>query len=214
MVGYILGLGDRHPSNLMLDRVTGKVVHIDFGDCFEVAMHREKYPEKVPFRLTRMLTYAMEVSNIEGSFRTTCEAVMKVLRENKESLMAVLEAFMHDPLMHWRLGTKESPAEIGPAGMPGENGRRRSIVATLDHPELLRLRNDSSDGDENDSSRKPEAQNERALQVLERVKAKLTGTDFKPGEELEISKQVARLIDQATNLENLCQHYIGWCSFW
>lgn len=25
MVGYILGLGDRHPSNLMLDRFTGKV---------------------------------------------------------------------------------------------------------------------------------------------------------------------------------------------
>jgi FKBP12-rapamycin complex-associated protein len=25
-------------------------------------MHREKFPEKVPFRLTRMLTHAMEVS--------------------------------------------------------------------------------------------------------------------------------------------------------
>ena len=92
MVGYILGLGDRHPSNLMLDRVTGNMVHIDFGDCFEIAMHREKYPERVPFRLTRMLTFAMEVSNIEGSFRITCENVMRVIRENKESLMAVLEA--------------------------------------------------------------------------------------------------------------------------
>lgn len=92
MVGYILGLGDRHPSNLMLDRITGKVIHIDFGDCFEVAMHREKYPERVPFRLTRMLTYAMEVSNIEGTYRTVCEAVMLVLRQNKESVMAVLEA--------------------------------------------------------------------------------------------------------------------------
>ena len=92
MVGYILGLGDRHPSNLLLERVTGKVVHIDFGDCFEVAMHREKYPERVPFRLTRMLTFAMEVSNIEGSYRITCEAVMRVIRENKDSLMAVLEA--------------------------------------------------------------------------------------------------------------------------
>ena len=125
MVGYILGLGDRHPSNLMLDRGTGKVIHIDFGDCFEVAMHREKYPEKVPFRLTRMITYAMEVSNIEGSFRITCEAVMRVLRENKESLMAVLEAFMHDPLMHWRLGSKESPAE---QGMDMTVDRRRSVV--------------------------------------------------------------------------------------
>jgi FKBP12-rapamycin complex-associated protein len=193
MVGYILGLGDRHPSNLMLHRITGKVIHIDFGDCFEVAMHREKYPEKVPFRLTRMLTYAMEVSNIEGSFRTTCEAVMKVLRENKESLMAVLEAFMHDPLMHWRLGTKESPA----AQEMQEGGRRRSIIALPDPREEVI---------------KPELQNQRAIQVLERVKAKLTGTDFKAEEELEVPKQVARLIDQATNLENLCQHYIGMYS--
>ena len=50
----------RHPSNLMLDRLTGRILHIDFGDCFEVAMTREKFPEKIPFRLTRMLTNAME----------------------------------------------------------------------------------------------------------------------------------------------------------
>lgn len=61
MVGYLLGLGDRHPSNLMLQRGTGRIVHIDFGDCFEVAQRREKYPERVPFRLTRMLIKAMEV---------------------------------------------------------------------------------------------------------------------------------------------------------
>ena len=50
IVGYVLGLGDRHPSNLMLDRMSGKILHIDFGDCFEVAMTREKFPEKIPFR--------------------------------------------------------------------------------------------------------------------------------------------------------------------
>jgi len=61
MVGYVLGLGDRHPSNLMLGRISGKIMHIDFGDCFEVAMTREKFPEKIPFRLTRMLINAMEV---------------------------------------------------------------------------------------------------------------------------------------------------------
>ncbi|TDH74109.1 hypothetical protein CCR75_007408 [Bremia lactucae] len=103
MVGYVLGLGDRHPSNLMLHRFTGTIVHIDFGDCFEVAMDREKYPEKIPFRLTRMLTNAMEVSGIEGNFRFSCESVMAVLRENRHSLMAMLEAFVHDPLINWRL---------------------------------------------------------------------------------------------------------------
>ncbi|XP_015781821.1 serine/threonine-protein kinase mTOR [Tetranychus urticae] len=103
MVGYVLGLGDRHPSNLMLDRLSGKILHIDFGDCFEVAKTREKFPEKIPFRLTRMLINAMEVTGIEGTYRITCEKVMTVLRNNKDSLMAVLEAFVYDPLLNWRL---------------------------------------------------------------------------------------------------------------
>lgn len=54
-VGYILGLGDRHPSNLMLDRYSGKLLHIDFGDCFEASMNREKFPEKASMCLRLML---------------------------------------------------------------------------------------------------------------------------------------------------------------
>lgn len=236
MVGYILGLGDRHPSNLMLDRITGKVIHIDFGDCFEVAMHREKYPERVPFRLTRMLTFAMEVSNIDGSYKLSSEAVMRVIRDNKESLMAVLEAFIHDPLLNWRLGNRESPPEpsfpserrqsiVGEteaaqqqqqpqqrfsaatggsyrAGGGGGGGARR--ISALDQGTL-----DPQNGNEN-----REIQNARAVQVLARVKEKLTGRDFKKEEELNVEDQVQKLIRQATSVENLCQHYIGWCSFW
>jgi FKBP12-rapamycin complex-associated protein len=103
IVGYILGLGDRHPSNIMVDRTTGKILHIDFGDCFEVAMKREKFPEKVPFRLTRMLIKALEVGGIQGAFRITCENVMRVARENKDSLNVILAAFVHDPLISFRL---------------------------------------------------------------------------------------------------------------
>jgi FKBP12-rapamycin complex-associated protein len=44
-------------------------------------MTREHYPERIPFRLTRMLIAAMEVSGIEGNYRSTCDSVMKVLRE-------------------------------------------------------------------------------------------------------------------------------------
>lgn len=103
MVGYILGLGDRHPSNILLDCFSGKVIHIDFGDCFEVAMRRDKYPEKIPFRLTRMLQKAMEISGIEGNYRNTCENTMRVMRANKDSLLAILEAFVYDPLLSFRL---------------------------------------------------------------------------------------------------------------
>ena len=51
-----------------------------------MAIHRDKFPETVPFRLTRMLVNAMEVSGIEGNFRSTCEAVMGMLRTNKDSV--------------------------------------------------------------------------------------------------------------------------------
>ena len=107
MVGYILGLGDRHLSNIMLERNTGKIVHIDFGDCFEIAMRRKSYPEQIPFRLTRMLTKAMEVSGIEGNFRSTCNNTMRVMRDNKVSLLAIMEAFVYDPLISFRLMSPE-----------------------------------------------------------------------------------------------------------
>jgi ataxia telangiectasia mutated family protein len=35
IVGHILGLGDRHISNILLDSSTGEVVHIDLGIAFE-----------------------------------------------------------------------------------------------------------------------------------------------------------------------------------
>lgn len=226
MVGYILGLGDRHPSNLMLDRITGKVIHIDFGDCFEVAMHREKYPEQVPFRLTRMLTYAMEVSNIDGSYKISCEAVMRVIRDNKESLLAVLEAFIHDPLLNWKLTSRESPYEPS-----FQSERRQSLIGHIEGAptepilpgSLLRIGgsyrarsrssmpSDISNGLPEDAR---ETQNLRAIQVLARVKEKLHGRDFKPDREAGVEEQVTKLISQATSIENLCQHYIGWCSFW
>jgi ataxia telangiectasia mutated family protein len=35
IVGYMVGLGDRHCSNILIDKVTGELVHIDFGIVFE-----------------------------------------------------------------------------------------------------------------------------------------------------------------------------------
>jgi len=45
--------------------------------------------------------------------RTTCENVMRVLRSNKESVTAMLEAFVHDPLINWRLlNTTDATQEL------------------------------------------------------------------------------------------------------
>lgn len=41
---------------------------------------------------------------------------MRVIRENKESLMAVLEAFVYDPLINWRLLNTGGSPKAGEAG--------------------------------------------------------------------------------------------------
>lgn len=34
---------------------SGKILHIDFGDCFEASMNREKFPEKVNYYVKKMV---------------------------------------------------------------------------------------------------------------------------------------------------------------
>lgn len=50
---------------------------------------------------------------IEGSFRKTAGITMRVLPENNDSLMAVLEAFVYDPLISWRLTAGQEPGGNG-----------------------------------------------------------------------------------------------------
>ncbi|KAJ3128378.1 phosphatidylinositol kinase- protein kinase tor1 [Nowakowskiella sp. JEL0407] len=218
MVGYILGLGDRHPSNLMIQRHSGEVIHVDFGDCFEVAMDRDRYPEKIPFRLTRMLIKAMEVSGIHGTFKITSNNVMRLLRDNKESLMAVLEAFISDPLISMRLRT-------GANNNNNPSPRRRTqaldeepMVHTTANNRPVRSSYVGSvrrrQGDIDDPSQNPDTNNVKAMNVIKRIENKLTGRDFKLEKQLNVEQQVEKLIAEARDNEKLCQCYVGWCPFW
>ncbi|XP_045440083.1 serine/threonine-protein kinase ATR isoform X6 [Pipistrellus kuhlii] len=100
MVGYILGLGDRHGENILFDSLTGECVHVDFnclfnkGETFEV-------PEIVPFRLTHNMVNGMGPMGTEGLFRRACEVTMRLMRDQREPLMSVLKTFLHDPLVEW-----------------------------------------------------------------------------------------------------------------
>lgn len=97
ILGYVLGLGDRHLKNILMKR-SARIVHIDFADCFEVAMSRERFPEKVPFRLTRTLIKAMDASGAWGTFSAVCMNVMSLLREKADTILGLLEVFQNDPL--------------------------------------------------------------------------------------------------------------------
>uniref|UniRef100_A0A1I8FRZ5 PI3K/PI4K catalytic domain-containing protein n=1 Tax=Macrostomum lignano TaxID=282301 RepID=A0A1I8FRZ5_9PLAT len=73
MVGYILGLAIGTLEYYAKSRHWQNCSHRFWWTCFEVAMHREKFPtNRCHFRLTRMLIKALEVTGIEGCFRQTC----------------------------------------------------------------------------------------------------------------------------------------------
>lgn len=61
--GYIIGLGDRHLNNILIDSRSAEVVHIDLGVAFEQGRFLNT-PELVPFRLTQNLVDGMGVTGI------------------------------------------------------------------------------------------------------------------------------------------------------
>lgn len=99
------------------------------------------------------------MSGIEGNYRITCENVMRVLRSNKDSLMAVLEAFVHDPLVNWWRSPDDSSKKDDDT-KDSESGTARSSINNL------------SLGSEEHGDNHT---NPRALAVISRVSNKLTG---------------------------------------
>ncbi|XP_050425429.1 serine-protein kinase ATM isoform X2 [Adelges cooleyi] len=123
MVGYILGLGDRHVQNILIDDKTAELIHIDFGIAFDQGSILNT-PETVPFRLTRDIEDGMGICGIEGTFRKCCEKTMSVLRQNQEVIVTVIEVLLYDPCYQWTL-TTEKAAKI----------QDHSIVSNLKNPD-------------------------------------------------------------------------------
>ena len=193
IVGYIIGLGDRHPSNLLIDKFNGSVIHIDFGDCFEKASKRKILPETVPFRLTRMMIKAMGVTGINGLYKTSFINMSRILRENKNVLLMVLALFVHEPL-----------ADPDDAFLLA-NDMMKTSTSTLN---LLSL------GMNDTKLQSFETSNITNTELRKIIKNKLMGTEFNTDKALSIEEQAERLISTATNIYNLSKQFHGWCPFW
>ncbi|KAH8711053.1 Protein kinase rad3 [Beauveria bassiana] len=98
MVGTMLGLGDRHGENVNLEEGNGGIFHVDFNCLFDKGLTFAK-PERVPFRLTHNMVAAMGVYGYEGPFRASSELTLRILRQQEETLMTILEAFIYDPTL-------------------------------------------------------------------------------------------------------------------
>jgi len=186
IVGYTIGLGDRHPSNIMIQRFSGSVIHIDFGDCFEVTAERAQLAEKIPFRLTRMMQAALGPSGVEGSFRTICQETIRTLREHREEVMSVLEIFFREPLTKPKHFNYVSQIEAisGSLAITDLNLAEKNE----DHIQIMKIMN--------------------------RIADKIKGSDIGSNSSLTVPEQVDYLISEATNNYNLASLYQGWNPLW
>ncbi|KAG6960925.1 hypothetical protein JG687_00007960 [Phytophthora cactorum] len=199
MVGHIVGLGDRHGENILIDCTNGECVHVDFDCLFDKGLKLTK-PEIVPFRLTPNIIDAFGITGYEGVFRRVSEVTMQLLRENKATLRSVLESFIHDPLVEWgrRGKATQSSANSGKtaAELSSERSKQetRLVLKTIDD----RLRGIYNLGD--------------AIRPL----VSSSHRNILPENEtlpLSVQGQVDKLIHEATSHENLAQMYIGWMPF-
>uniref|UniRef100_A0A8C5M9Z2 non-specific serine/threonine protein kinase n=1 Tax=Leptobrachium leishanense TaxID=445787 RepID=A0A8C5M9Z2_9ANUR len=189
IVGYIVGLGDRHVQNILIDEETAELVHIDLGVAFEQGKILPT-PETVPFRLTRDIVDGMGITGVEGVFRRCCEKTMEVMRSSQEALLTIVEVLLYDPLFDWTMNPlkalylQQDEAELN---------------ATLggDDPECNR--NTCSDS---------QSFNKVAERVLLRLQEKLKGVE--EGMVLNVGGQVNLLIQQAMDSKNLSRLFPGW----
>lgn len=168
--------------------------------------------------------------------------------------MAVLEAFVYDPLLNWRLLTISAENDIHTTNKVSNNIQKEfsekqqvqhSVIGNRvgasfakigvlagksnfleekfnkDQKEPSPKRKEIGREKElqqhyaDEGQEKPTAVlNQKALAVIDRIRKKLAGKDFKENEALKVVEQVNKLIKQATSHENICQAYMGWCPFW
>ncbi|CAH8470311.1 unnamed protein product [Dicrocoelium dendriticum] len=114
IIGYLVGLGDRHLDNLLVDLTTGHLIHIDYNVCFDKG-RTLRVAERVPFRLTRILRHALGPLagdfRVRGTFRTAAEEALQLVRTVSDPFLIQLKGFLIDPLVDWQCKRPMSSAQ-------------------------------------------------------------------------------------------------------
>jgi len=225
MVGYVVGLGDRHGENVLLDTRSGECVHVDFACLFDQGL-RLKVPETVPFRLTPNMIDAMGTAGYQGVFYRSAQIALSVLRNHRETLLSVLETFLHDPLLDWAAAARdartaaamEASATRGPVLLPGPAAAMRLPREPADTARLRRPADKHGKAAHPGNDMPPRQQrqqccerNAQALEMLRVVDRKCRGLHgAQSGTPLSVEGDVARLVAEATSARNLARMYIWW----
>ncbi|ORD97603.1 ATR [Hepatospora eriocheir] len=110
VVGYFMGLGDRHCENILFDKETGDTVHVDLNMIFNLGQSLQ-IPEKVPFRLTQNIIDGFGVMKLK-LFKKIFKEVLLIMAQNKDTILANLLSFVNDPVLITKSGRSQSTTTI------------------------------------------------------------------------------------------------------
>lgn len=98
---WLLGIGDRHISNILINTRDCSIVGIDFGLSFGAATRDLIIPELIPFRLTPHFVSVMEPMGVTGIFKKSMIHTLRCLRNAKKILNVCYEIFINEPTVDW-----------------------------------------------------------------------------------------------------------------
>ncbi|OXB75109.1 UNVERIFIED_CONTAM: hypothetical protein H355_003187 [Colinus virginianus] len=99
---WILGIGDRHLSNFMINKETGGMVGIDFGHAFGSATQFLPVPELMPFRLTRQFVNLMMPVKEWGLVYSVMVHALRAYRADPDLLLNTMDVFVKEPSLDWK----------------------------------------------------------------------------------------------------------------
>ncbi|XP_051572291.1 DNA-dependent protein kinase catalytic subunit-like isoform X3 [Myxocyprinus asiaticus] len=99
---WILGIGDRHLSNFMINTETGGMIGIDFGHAFGSATQFLPVPELMPFRLTRQFVNLMRPMAESGLIQSVMVHSLRAFRNDPDLLLNTMDVFVKEPSLDWK----------------------------------------------------------------------------------------------------------------
>jgi DNA-dependent protein kinase catalytic subunit len=104
---WLLGIGDRHLLNVLLNFKNGRVIGIDFNLCFGAASRDLPVPELMPFRLTPQFVNVMNPMQVSGIITKCMTHSLRCFRNSKKLLKACMEVFVREPAIDWLDAAKD-----------------------------------------------------------------------------------------------------------
>jgi len=234
----VLGIGDRHLENFMLEKSTGRVVGIDFGHAFGSATFMLPTPELMAVRLTRQMTSFLQPLDTGALLKEYMALALRALRSRRVELMRVMDIFISEPLLDWgqharKLDEKQRKSLAASADEEGAS------AASVDVSASAPVYGSAGSADAlattwarervNGVRRKLEGHNSAHITIseleascmltvrkdLEQLKQRVLGPRDslrrqKPSRGLSVEEQIDVLVEQATDPAILSRTFQGW----